>query len=103
MLENHSTETKEHDRRLRERFDAMGRGTAVRKQTRAVGTALLKGVGDQTRGDQAGKNARESYTAEHLEIAAYQLLERLVERAGDTERSRWRAGTAPTRRRWPGG
>jgi ferritin-like metal-binding protein YciE len=85
MLEDHKRETEEHERRLRERLDAMGRGTSARKQAQAVGTALLKGVGDVARGDKAGKNARDGYTAEHLEIAAYQLLERLAKKAGDTE------------------
>ncbi len=85
MIENHRKETEEHERRLRERLDAMGRGTSVRKQAQAVGAALLKSVGDQARGDQAGKNARDGYMAEHLEIAAYQLLERLAEKAGDRE------------------
>ena len=85
MLENHKRETEEHERRLRERLEAIGRGTSVRKQAQAVGAALLKGVGDVARGDKAGKNARDGYTAEHLEIAAYQLLERLADRAGDTE------------------
>jgi ferritin-like metal-binding protein YciE len=85
MLENHKRETEEHERRLRERLEAMGRGTSTRKQAQAVGAALLKGVGDAARGDKAGKNARDAYTAEHMEIAAYQLLERLAEKAGDTE------------------
>ena len=85
MLETHKRETEEHERRLRERLDAMGRGTSARKQAQAVGAALLKGVGDAARGDKAGKNARDGYTAEHMEIAAYQLLERLAEKAGDRE------------------
>ena len=85
MLENHRRETEEHERRMRERLEAMGRGTSARKQAQAVGAALLKGAGDKARGDKAGKNARDGYTAEHLEIAAYQLLERLAEKAGDTE------------------
>ena len=85
MLQNHKRETEEHERRLRERLEAMDRGTSARKQAQAVGAALLKGVGDVARGDKAGKNARDGYTAEHMEIAAYQLLERLAEKAGDTE------------------
>ena len=85
MIENHKRETEEHERRLRERLDALGRGTSARKQAQAVGAALLKGVGDQARGDKAGKNARDGYMAEHLEIAAYQLLERLAQKAGDQE------------------
>src|SRR5215212_5630709 len=64
MLETHKRETEEHESRLRERLDAMGRGTSVRKQAQAVGAALLKGVGDVARGDKAGKNARDGYTAE---------------------------------------
>jgi ferritin-like metal-binding protein YciE len=85
MLEDHKRETEEHERRLRARLDAMGRGTSARKQAQAVGAALLKGVGDVARGDKAGKNARDGYTAEHMEIAAYQLLERLAKKAGDTD------------------
>jgi ferritin-like metal-binding protein YciE len=85
MLEEHRRETEEHERRMRERLEALGRGTSARKQAQAVGAALLKALGDKARGDKAGKNARDGYTAEHLEIAAYQLLERLAEKAGDTE------------------
>ncbi len=85
MLRHHKEETERHEQRLRERLDALGAGTSARKQAQTIATALMKGAADQVRGDQAGKNARDGYVSEHMEIAAYQLLERLAQRAGDTE------------------
>ena len=85
MLEHHKRETEEHERRLRERLDVMGAGTSTTKEVGGLGAALFKGVGDMARTDKPGKNARDGYMTEHMEIAAYQLLERLAEKAGDTE------------------
>jgi ferritin-like metal-binding protein YciE len=85
MLEHHKQQTEEHARRLRERLDAMGAGTSTTKAVGGLGAALFKGVGDMARTDKPGKNARDGYMTEHMEIAAYQLLERLADRAGDPE------------------
>jgi ferritin-like metal-binding protein YciE len=85
MLRHHKEETEEHERRLRERLEALGEDTSTRKEAQTVAGALLKGIGDQARTDKPGKNARDGYVTEHMEIAAYQLLERLAVRAGDQE------------------
>ena len=84
MLRHHKEETERHEQRLAERLDALGVGTSTLKQAQTVAAALMKGAADQVRGDQAGKNARDGFTTEHMEIATYQLLERLADRAGDT-------------------
>ena len=85
ILKHHKEETERQEARLRERLDALGAGPSTRKQAQTIAMALMKGAADQVRGDQAGKNARDGFTTEHMEIAAYQLLERLAEKAGDTQ------------------
>src|SRR5215207_2862238 len=85
MLEHYKEETEEHERRLRERLDTLGAGTSTRKQAQTIATALMKGVGDMARTDKPGKNARDGYVTEHMEIAAYQLLERRAKKAGDQQ------------------
>ena len=85
MLEDHKRQTQEHERRLRERLDAMGAGASATKSVGGLGAALFKGVGDVARTDKPTKNARDGFMTEHMEIAAYELLERLAKRAGDEQ------------------
>jgi ferritin-like metal-binding protein YciE len=82
-LQHHHEETKRHAALLEERLDAHGQGTSARKDFQAIGASFLKGLTDMVRGDKAGKNARDAFVTEHMEIAAYELLERLAQRAGD--------------------
>lgn len=82
-LEQHLEETRQQQQRLQERLDAYGESPSTVKGLAAKAGAAMKGVLDMGRGDKAGKNARDGYATEHLEIAAYQLLERVATRAGD--------------------
>ena len=88
MFLRHKEETRRQQKRLRERRVALGRRTgfsAVSKDFVAIAAAQIKGVGDVLRADKAVQNARDAFVTEHAEIAAYELLERLAERAGDPE------------------
>jgi len=82
-LEQHQEETQRQQERLRGRLEAYGESPSTVKGMAAKAGAAMKGVLDMGRGDKAGKNARDGYATEHLEIAAYQLLERVATRAGD--------------------
>ena len=85
VLRHHKGETQQHEQRLRERLNTLGRGTSARKEVQTIAGSLAKGIADQVRGDQAGKNARDAFTTEYMEVASYELLERLANQAGDTE------------------
>jgi ferritin-like metal-binding protein YciE len=84
-LRAHKVETEGHADRLAARLEAHGASPSVVREAGGVLGALMKGVVDIARGEKAGRNARDGFATEHMEIAAYQLLERVAERAGDEE------------------
>jgi len=88
MFRRHKEESRRQLERLRVRRAALGRGTAlsgVAKDLAAIATAQVKGIGDVLRADKGVQNARDAFVTEHAEIAAYEFLERLADRAGDPE------------------
>jgi ferritin-like metal-binding protein YciE len=84
-LEHHKVETQTHANRMRERLEAHGASPSMVKQAGGILQALAKMPLDMVRTDKAGRNARDGFTTEHLEIASYELLRRVAQRAGDEE------------------
>jgi ferritin-like metal-binding protein YciE len=84
-LEHHKIETEGHAQRMRERLEAHGATPSAVKQIGGIVGALAKMPLDIVRGEKAGRNARDGYATEHMEIASYELLKRVAERANDTE------------------
>jgi ferritin-like metal-binding protein YciE len=86
-LEHHKLQTQGHADRMAQRLEAHGAAPSAVKQVGGVLGALMKMPLDFVRGEKAGRNARDGYATEHLEIASYELLRRIAQKAGDEETS----------------
>jgi ferritin-like metal-binding protein YciE len=84
-LEHHKVQTQRHSDRMAERLEAYDTAPSTVKQIGGVLGALAKMPLDFVRGEKAGRNARDGYATEHLEIASYELLRRIAQKAGDEE------------------
>jgi ferritin-like metal-binding protein YciE len=84
-LEHHKVETEGHADRMKSRLQAHGGSISTVKQVGGIVGALAKMPLDMVRGDKAGRNARDGFATEHMEIASYELLKRVAQRAGDEE------------------
>jgi ferritin-like metal-binding protein YciE len=84
-LEHHKVQTQRHANRMAERLEAHDTTPSAVKQVGGVLGALAKMPLDFVRGEKAGRNARDGYATEHLEIASYELLRRVAQKAGDEE------------------
>jgi len=85
IFAEHRTETESQERRVRERLDAHGAGPSTIKDLagRGGGYAMLLFAGSQP--DTPGKLTAHAFSYEHMEVAAYELLRRLAELAGDEQ------------------
>lgn len=84
-LEHHKAETEGHAERMRQRLEAHGASPSMVREAGGVLGALMKSVVDMARTEKAGRNARDGFATEHMEIAGYELLERIARHAGDEE------------------
>ena len=71
--------------RLKSRLEHLGRGTPVRKRIEGMALTLIKNVSDVLRTDAPGTVGRDVYLLAHTQVAAYELLSRTAQAAGDTE------------------
>lgn len=98
-FEQHLVETEDQERRVRERLEALGGEPSKLKDAAGVagGWAMVAFAASQP--DTPGKLAMHAYSYEHMELAAYELLKRLAERAGDEDTARLAADIAAQERR----
>jgi ferritin-like metal-binding protein YciE len=87
-LEQHKTQTRGHAERMKARLSAHDAAPSGVRQVGGILQAMAKLPLDVVRGEKAGRNARDGYATEHMEIASYELLRRIAEKAGDAETAR---------------
>ena len=86
-LEHHKMQTQGHADRMAQLLEAHDSSPSTVRQLGGVLGALAKMPLDFVRGEKAGRNGRDAYATEHLEIASYELLRRIADKAGDEETS----------------
>jgi len=85
LFQEHLAETRSQQRRIDERLEARGGERSSLKDTAMRGGALSWATFFETHPDTPGKLVAFAYAFEHLEIAAYEELKRVAQKAGDTE------------------
>jgi ferritin-like metal-binding protein YciE/nucleoside-diphosphate-sugar epimerase len=93
-FERHLVETEDQERRVRERLEGLGGEPSKLKDAAGAvgGWGMVAFAAAQP--DTPGKLVMHAFSYEHMELAAYELLKRLAERAGDEETARMAADIA---------
>jgi ferritin-like metal-binding protein YciE/nucleoside-diphosphate-sugar epimerase len=93
-FERHLVETEDQERRVRERLEELGGKPSKLKDAAGAGGGWAMAAFAAAQPDTPGKLTMHAYSYEHMEVAAYDLLRRLAERAGDEETARMAADIA---------
>src|SRR3954452_19956000 len=84
-FERHIGETENHEQRVRERLEALGAGPNKFKDIAGAVSGPAFVLFAKSQPDTPGKLVTHAYSYEHMELAAYELLSRVAERAHDEE------------------
>lgn len=85
LYEEHLAQSRNHQARVRERLEHHGAGPSRIKDVALKAGAINWGTFFGGQPDTPGKLACFAFAFEHLEIAGYEQLRRVAERAGDTQ------------------
>jgi ferritin-like metal-binding protein YciE len=84
-LRTHEAETERHERLVRERLEAHGASPSRIKDAAMAAGGVGFALFARSQPDTPGKLAAHAFSYEHLELAAYELLAHVAERAGDAQ------------------
>ena len=79
----HLTETQQHESLIRSRLEERGASPAILKDLAGTATGKAFVLFARSQPDTPGKLVTHGYSYEHMELAAYDLLARVAEQAGD--------------------
>ncbi len=84
-FKQHRFETEEHGRLVGERLNALGASPSKLKDIAGAVTGAGFGLFAKLQPDTPGKLVTHAFSYEHMELAAYDMLARVADRAGDAE------------------
>jgi ferritin-like metal-binding protein YciE len=85
LYQGHVAETQRHLELLKERLETYGESRSLPKDLAGRVTAAGLGAGIAAGADTPAKLLAAAYGFEHFEIATYELLRRIAQRAGDED------------------
>ena len=84
-FEKHIGETEDQKRRVDERLEALGGSPSKVKDVAGAATAPAFALFARLQPDTPGKLVSHAFSYEHMELAAYELLSRIAQRANDRQ------------------